>query len=190
MPYIQNTLAFAIDTVLGLYLIVVLLRFVFQQCRADHRNPLSVAIIRLTDTPLRAFRRMVPGLFGIDMACLVLALAISMIQIALIMGVSGYSLDIPAIAVLALNDVLKTMIWILIIAILAAAIMSWFMRSYHPVLYLAVQISEPVLRPFRSLLPAVGGLDLSPLLALFVLNLLLRLVVAPIGDFGRYLIYG
>ena len=189
MPYIQNPLGFVIDTVLGMYVIVILLRLVLQQCRADHRNPLSVMVIRLTDAPLGVFRRFVPGVLGVDMACLAFALTVNIIQFALIMIVSGYPVDIPGIAVLAFSDILKTLVWILIVAILIAAILSWFMRSYHPVLDLAVQISEPVLRPFRSILPTMGGLDLSPILAFFVLNLILRLVVAPIGNFGFILMF-
>lgn len=190
MPYIQNSLGFIIETILGMYVIVILMRLIFQQCRTDHRNPLSVIIIRLTDAPLGVFRRFIPSMFGIDMACLVFALVVNIIQFALIMSVSGYPLNISAISILALGEIVKTIIWIFIIAILAAAIMSWFMRTYHPVLHLAVQVSEPVLRPFRSILPTMGGLDLSPLLALFALNLLLRLIVAPINDFGWFLLFG
>ncbi|MCY4149740.1 MAG: YggT family protein [Gammaproteobacteria bacterium] len=190
MPYIQNSLGFLVETVLGLYVLVILLRLVFQYCGADHRNPLSVLIIRFTEAPLGVFRKIIPRMFGVDMACFVFALAVSMIQLALVIGVSGYSLNIAAIALLALSDILSTLVWIVIIAILAAAIMSWFMRSYHPVLFLAVQISQPVLRPIRHIMPTIGGLDLSPIVAFFMLNLILRLVVAPIGDFGRLLMLG
>ncbi|MYB33852.1 MAG: YggT family protein [Gammaproteobacteria bacterium] len=189
MPYIQNSLGFLIETILGLYVLVILLRLVFQYCGADHRNPLSVVIIRFTEVPLGVFRKTIPQMFGVDMACFVFALTVSMVQLALVMSVSGYPLNIAAIALLALSDILSTLVWIVIIAILVAAIMSWFMRSYHPVLYLAVQISQPVLRPIRNIMPTFGGLDLSPIIAFFVLNLILRLVVAPIGDFGRLLMF-
>ncbi|MCY4051040.1 MAG: YggT family protein [Gammaproteobacteria bacterium] len=190
MPYIQNSLGFLFDAILGFYVLVILLRLVFQYCSADHRNPLSIMIIRFTEAPLRIFRRFIPQMFGIDVACFVFALTVAMIQFALVMGVSGYPIKIAAITFLALSDILSTLVWIVIIAILVAAIMSWFMRSYHPVLYLAVQISEPMLRPFRKIIPTLGGLDLSPIIAFFVLNLILRLVVAPLGDFGRLLMFG
>ncbi len=188
MPYIQNSLGFLFDATLGLYVLVILLRLVFQYCSADHRNPLSIMIIRFTEAPLRVFRRFIPQIFGVDMACFVFALTVAMMQFALVLGVSGYPLDILAIAFFALSDILSTLVWIIIIAILVAAIMSWFMRSYHPVLYLAVQISEPMLRPFRKIMPTLGGLDLSPIVAFFVLNLILQLVVAPLDDFGRFLL--
>jgi len=189
MPYVQNSVGFLIESILGVYVLVILLRLVFQYCSADHTNPLSVMIIRLTEAPLRVFRRLFPQVFGVDMACFSFALAVTMIQLALVMGVSGHPLDVAAIAVLALSDIMSTLVWIVIIAILVAAIMSWFMRSYHSVLFLAVQISEPVLRPIRNIMPTFGGIDLSPIIAFFVLNLILRLVVAPIDDFGRFLLF-
>ncbi len=189
MSYIQNSLGYLIETILGLYVLVILLRLVFQYCNADHRNPLSRMIIRFTEAPLGVFRKIIPQVFGIDMACFVFALTVSMIQLSLVIGVSGYSLNIAAIALLALSDILSTLVWIVIIAILVAAIMSWFMNSYHPILALAIQVSQPVLHPIRNIMPAFGGLDLSPIIAFFVLNLILRLVVAPIGDFGRLLMF-
>ncbi len=153
MPYVQNSAGFLIESILGVYVLVILLRLVFQYCSADHTNPLSVMIIRLTEAPLRVFRRLFPQVFGVDMACFSFALAVTMIQLALVMGVSGHPLDVAAIAVLALSDILSTLVWIVIIAILVAAI------------------------------------DLSPIIAFFVLNLILRLVVAPIDDFGRFLLF-
>ena len=189
MPYIQNALSFTIETILGLYLIIVILRFLFQLFRVDFRNPVSQMVVMLTNPPLRVLRSFIPGLYGIDLSAIVLAIVIAMIKSALLLSLSGFGTDPAGILVLAIAEILKTGIWTLIIVILISAVLSWVApRSYHPVVGLINGMSEPVLRPFRRVLPAMGGLDLSPLLALLVLNLAIRLLVAPLTDLARQLI--
>ena len=189
MPYIQNALSFVTDTILSLYLLIIILRFIFQQFQVDFRNPVSRMVILLTNKPLNIVRQFIPSLFGIDMACVLLVVVVGVVKTSLLMTLSLIPYSFPGALVFAISEILKTTIWVLIISILASAVLSWLtIRSYHPIIGLVSQISEPVLRPFRRLLPAMGGIDFSPLLALVVLNLLLRLTVQPLTDFGRYLI--
>lgn len=185
MPYIHNALSFTIETVLGLYLIVVVLRLVFQTLRADHRNPVCRMVILMTDPPLRVFRLFTPDLFRVDLACILLAIAVGLAKTLLLLLVSGFPVRIFGPLVLSVSEVLNITIWILIWTILISAILSWIsIQRHHPVVRLVEEIAAPVLMPFRRLLPAMGGLDLSPILALLALNLMLRLVVAPIQDLG------
>jgi len=189
MPYIQNALSFTIETILGLYLIAVILRFVFQLCRVDFRNPISQMIVSITNPPLKFLRRFIPGLFGVDMASVVLILITGMIKTSLLLMVSGYPTNLPGAFVLTLGEVINTIIWTFLISILASAVLSWVApRAHHPMISIVLGISDPVLRPFRRILPAMSGIDLSPLLALLVLNLALKLVVHPLNDIGRQLI--
>ncbi len=189
MPYIQNALSFAIETILGLYLIAVTLRFVFQLCRVDFRNPISQMIVTVTNPPLKALRKIIPGLFGIDMASVVLILIVGTIKTSLLLTVSGYPTNLSGALVLTLGEVINTIIWTFLISILASAVLSWVApRAHHPVISIVRDISDPVLRPFRRILPPMSGIDLSPLLALLALNLALKLVVHPLTDIGRQLI--
>ncbi len=189
MPYIQNALSFTIQTILGLYLVVVVLRLVFQSLRANHRNPVCRMVITLTDHPLRVFRLFTPDLFRIDLACILLAVAVGLVKTLLLAYLSGFPVRISGALALSVSEVLSIATWILIWAILISAVLSWIsIQRHHPLAQLVEEIASPVLRPFRRILPSLGGLDLSPILALLALNLVLGLVVHPIQDLGRGLL--
>ncbi len=186
MPYIQNALTFAIETILGFYLIIAILRLLFQIVRADFRNPICQLVIRATNLPLQFLRRFIPGLFGIDLATIALIVVTAFVKTMLLLSASGYPASPAGAFVLALGESVNVLTWILIIIILASAILSWVApMSRHPAAWLVSSMSEPLLRPFRKLIPAIQGIDLTPILALLVLNLVQRLVVHPLTDLGR-----
>ncbi len=188
MPYLLNASSFIADTVLGLYLIAVILRFLFQTLHVDFRNPVSQLVVALTNPPLKWLRRYIPGLYGIDLSSVVLMLVVGVAKTATLLLISGIPFSFAGSLVLSVAEVINITTWILIIVILVSAILSWVApRNYNPVFRLVGEMSNPVLRPFRSILPAFGGLDLTPVLALLVLNLVQRLIVLPINDFGRSL---
>ena len=189
MPYIQNALSFTVETILGLYLIIIILRFLFQLFQVDFRNPVSQMVVMLTNTPLKLLRQFIPGFFGIDLASVVLALIIGVMKTALLLTLSGIPFNFPGALVLTLAEIINISVWIMIIAILVSAILSWVApRSHNPAIRIVTEISEPVLRPFRRIIPSMSGIDLSPLLALLILNLSLKLFVHPLTDLGRNLI--
>ena len=186
MPYIQNALSFTIETILGFYLIIVVLRLLFQLFRADFRNPLCHLVITATNLPLQILRRFIPGLFGIDLATIALILITAFVKTILLLSVSGFPTNPAGAFVLALGESVNILAWILIIIILASAVLSWVApMSRHPAASLVLSMSEPILRPFRRLIPAISGIDLTPILALLALNLVQRLVVHPLTDLGR-----
>ncbi len=186
MPYIQNALSFIIETIVGLYLTVVILRFLFQLLQVDFRNPVSRFIITATNPPLKILRRYIPGMYGIDLSSVALILIIGLIKTGLLLTLSGYPFNIPGALMITIAEVLTTITWTLIIVILGSAILSWVAPvSQHPVVHLINSMSNPLIRPFRKILPPIQGIDLSPLLALLALNLIQRLVIQPITDLGR-----
>ncbi|WP_033956717.1 YggT family protein [Pseudomonas aeruginosa] len=176
-----NTAAIYILQTLGsLYLLIVLLRFILQLVRADFYNPLSQFIVRATKPLLNPLRRIIPGFGGIDLASLVLAILIQLVLMILILmlmgyGVGGFIMQLliwPIIAVTSLF--LKVFFFALIISV----ILSWVAPgSYNPGAQLVNQICEPLLMPFRKLLPNLGGLDLSPIFAFLALKLIDMLVI-------------
>lgn len=190
MPYIQNAMSFTVEVVVGLYLIAVILRFLFQLLRVDFRNPISQIIVTLTRPPLNILRRFIPGFYGIDLSSIVLMIAVAAIKIGLLVSLSGIALNAGGVLVLAIGEALNILTWALIIAILASAVLSWVApRSMNPAAMIVNQLSDPVLRPFRRIIPSFSGIDLSPILALLALNLVLRLVVHPVMDAGRKLFF-
>ncbi len=172
-----------IDTVSGLYLLIILMRFCLQLARADFYNPISQFVVKATNPLLVPIRRVVPGLGGVDIASLVLAVLFQFVVLALkILVLSSGFPDVLALAYVSLLMVcgmlLKIYFWSLLIVIIA----SWIAPgSSHPVLVLLNQVIAPLMRPFQKLLPPVGGFDLSPILVLMVLQVL-ELVLSHLGS--------
>ncbi|WP_416427351.1 YggT family protein [Pseudomonas sp. App30] len=170
---------YIIQTVGSLYLLIVLLRFVLQLVRADFYNPLSQFAVRATQPLLKPIRRIVPSLFGLDMSSLLLAIVIQLIVMGLTLllayGTTGNPLQLLIWSIIGVTALfLKIFFYALIISV----ILSWVAPgSHNPGAELVNQICEPALAPFRRILPNLGGLDISPILAFMVLKLLDMLVI-------------
>ncbi len=186
--YIGDAGVFLVDTVIGLYILLVLLRFLFQWVRADFYNPISQFVVTATNPPLLFLRRLIPGLWGLDLASVVLLLALSMLKVFLIAWMIGSTPKIVGVLVFALGELLQLTVYVFMVAIIIRVVLSWIgPRSYHPAVGLLHSITEPVMGPARRLIPPIGGLDLSPILVFLALGLALRLVVQPILDMGQAL---
>ena len=184
--YASDTGIFLIDTVIGLYTLVVMLRFLFQLTGADFYNPISQTVVKLSNPPLVRLRRVVPSLPGIDTAAVVLLLILEMCRIAGINLLSGHSPAIVGLVLLSVGELLKLAIYIIIFSIFIRAMLSWFSGTgFTPVLRLMHTFTEPVLKIFRRLLPVTGGLDFSPIAVFIVFMVVLKIVVQPLLDFGR-----
>jgi len=175
-----NTAAiYVIQTLGSLYLLVVLLRFVLQLVRADFYNPLSQFIVRATQPLLRPLRKIIPSLFGLDMSSLLLALVIQFLLMGLTLllayGMTGNPLQL---LVWSIIGVTALFLKIFFFAMIISVILSWVAQgSHNPGAELVNQICEPALAPFRRIVPNLGGLDISPILAFMVLKLLDMLVI-------------
>ena len=187
--YASDTGMFLIDTVIGLYTLIVMLRLLFGLTGADHLNPISQAVLKLSNPPLKRLRQVVPSLPGIDAAAVVLLLILEMCRITGITLLSGHSPAIVGLVLLSVGELLKLAIYIIIFSIFIRAILSWFSGAgYTPVLRLIHTFTEPVLNIFRRLLPLTGGLDLSPIAVFIVLMIVLKIAVQPLLDFGRVML--
>lgn len=174
---LRQILLFVIDSVCGFFTLALLARFALQWARAPFRNPLGQFVIAVTDWMLRPVRPLVPGLFGLDMASLLLAWLWQVVNQGLALGLSGvFAVVAPApalvVAVLAAIELLRMGLYLVFGAVLIAAIFSW-VNPYAPMAALFDALTRPLLRPFRRLIPPVGGVDLSPLVLLLVLQILL-----------------
>ena len=164
-----------IEVIFSLYILAVLLRFLFQLVRADFYNPISQFLVALTNPLLKPLRRIIPGLYGVDVASLVLLLALKSLEVFLIFSLSGYTLEPLPVAIAAVVDLLRLTLNIYFYAILLRVILSWFMPygiQQNPAGDLLVSLTEPLMRPARRLIPPVGGLDLSPIGVLVALQLM------------------
>ncbi|MCK0106934.1 YggT family protein [Marinobacter sp. S0848L] len=158
------------------YMSVVLLRFLLQLARADFYNPISQFVVKATNPPLRPLRRIIPGWGGIDGAALVLAILIQAITFFLMLLI--YNSGMPSFNPLTLLvwgtlNVLSLIVKIYFWSVIAVVVVSWIApQSGHPAIQLVVQITEPVMRPVRNIMPSMGGLDLSPIIVFLILNVL------------------
>lgn len=158
------------------YMSVVLLRFLLQLARADFYNPISQFVVKATNPPLRPLRRIIPGWGGIDGAALVLAVLIQAITFFFMLLI--YNSGMPAFNPLTLLvwgalNVLSLIVKIYFWSVIAVVVVSWIApQSGHPAIQLVAQITEPVMRPVRNIMPSMGGLDLSPIIVFLILNVL------------------
>jgi len=174
MNAINEILVYLVQTVLSLYLVTMLLRFLLQLVRADFYNPICQFIVKVTNPLVIPLRRVIPGLGGIDVSSLLLALLLQLAAIVALLLINGLSAPgiLPLLAWSVLG-VLGLLVNIYFFALLAMIILSWVAAgSRHPAIYLLYQITEPVMAPFRKVLPPMGGLDLSPILVFVLINII------------------
>lgn len=154
--------------------------------RADFYNPISQVLVRVTNPLLRPLRRVLPGLAGLDIAAIVLAVAVQFIGLVLVISLLGYTLpNMLRVLVWAVLGCAGMVLNIYFFGVLASIILSWVAPgSYHPAALLLHQLVQPVMAPFRRMLPSLGGLDLSPILVFLTINViqvLLRHGAAEVG---------
>jgi YggT family protein len=184
--YVNNAGVFLVDTLFGLYILAVLLRFMLQWLRADFYNPVSQFILTVTNPPVRFLRGFIPGLGGLDLATLLLALALSMIKTWLLFSMIGAPSNFAGVLVYSIGELLQLAVYIFIFAILIRVVLSWIAphQGYNPALRLLYDITEPIMAPARRLIPPIAALDISPILVFIFLYLTQMLIVQPILDFG------
>ncbi|MGH8660452.1 MAG: YggT family protein [Burkholderiales bacterium] len=178
-----NALIFLVNTAFGLFVVALLLRFYLQWVRAPYRNPLSQFLQALTDFMVRPARRLVPGLWGLDLATLALAWLVQLAEILLVLQIKGQALgpaagqSLAAAALLALVVLVKVGLYVVMAAVIVQVLLSWIGPD-SPLMPLANSMTRPFLRVFQRRVPPVGNVDLSPLFVLVVIELLLMLPVA------------
>ncbi|HHJ14708.1 MAG TPA: YggT family protein [Gammaproteobacteria bacterium] len=170
--YFTTPAEFLINTLFGLYILTIMLRFLLALVRADFYNPVSQFLVRVTNPPLLALRRFIPAFGKIDTSSLALMIALQMLALALIYALRGAMPGPWTLFVLALQELTRLAINVFLFSIFIQVIISWINPgAYNPVVSLLYSLTEPVLGPCRRLLPPISGLDLSPLLALIGLQL-------------------
>ncbi|WP_295802991.1 YggT family protein [uncultured Microbulbifer sp.] len=175
----SNIGVFILATLGILFLFTVLLRFMLQLARADFYNPLSQGIVKITNPLLRPLRKVVPGLFGIDMASLVLALLVGWVMIIGAGFLAGAGMLNPLAALLwSLLGCVMTLVAILFVGMLISIVVSWIApHSSHPALMLLRQLLEPLYAPVRKIIPPLGVIDISPIFIFILLTVVDKLLV-------------
>jgi YggT family protein len=174
----MNALYFLVDTLLTLYLYVLILRFIMQLTRADFRNQVAHAVLIATNPIVMPLRKIFPPVGKVDSASVLAIVLMAAITVGVLTLISaGAVLDPISWLVATALLLVRSFIMFFMGAIFIYALLSWVVPAgYNPVMALLGTIVEPVLRPFRRLIPPIGALDLSALWALLALGVLLRLL--------------
>ncbi len=177
----QEILHFLISTIFGIYIILLMLRVIFGLVRADYYNPISQTIVSLTNPPLQIMRRVIPSVGRVDLAAIVLILVLKFIELWLRVTIAGLDAGAGVILMVAIRDLLTTVIWIFMIALIVEVVMSWIQAGgggspNNPIMRLAGSLNRPILGPLRRALPHTGAIDFSPMIALIGLYILLIIV--------------
>ncbi len=169
---------FLLETLTGFLASVLLLRFYMQVCRVSFNNQIGVFVVEVTNWLVRPLRKVLPGLHGLDLASLVPAylLQVGFALVAFLMhgGMDAWSPEIvlPLLFWTGAVATLRLSIYLLIGALIVQAVLSW-VSPYSPVSQPVSQLTQPVLRPIQRLIPPIGAIDLSPLIAIVLAQLLL-----------------
>jgi len=182
---LNDALIFIIQTLGSLYLLIVLMRFILQLVRANFYNPLCQFVVKATQPLLKPLRRVIPSLFGLDMSSLVLALLLQILLFVVVLTLNGYQaftvLLLPWALIGIFSVFLKILFWSMIISVM----LSWVAPgSRSPGAELVYQITEPVLAPFRRLIPNLGGLDISPIFAFIAIQLVQSWVIPRLAFYA------
>ena len=176
-------------TVFGFITLVLLARFFMQWGRVSFRNPIGHFVITVTDWIVVPTRRIIPsGLFGLDMATLLLAWAAQVLYVLIEIGLGLPVNSSFAIPLLGLIDLARMAVYLILGVVIVSVVLSW-VGSRTPAAYVFDELSRPFLAPFRRFIPPLGGIDLSPLVLLLILQIVLlvitqlrlRLLALPFG---------
>jgi YggT family protein len=179
--YMTDPAIFIIDSLFSLYILAVMLRFLLQWCGADFYNPISQFLVKATHPPLKLLRRFVPSIGRIDTSSLVLVLALQMLADFSILLLKGVAISIGALTILSLTQLVSLLINIFIYAVFARAILSWLNPgTFNSAASILHSLTEPLLYTCRRFIPDLGGIDLSPLAAIMLLQLAKMVILPPL----------
>ena len=177
----NQILIFLLDTILGLFSLALLLRFYFQLLRVPYYNSISQFLITVTDFIVRPARRFIPGWGGMDLSTLILAWLLECVIITSVYMVQDYDFGANIVAslgimgLLGIVEIIKMTLYIVLLAIIMQAVLSWI-NPHSPLAPLLDSFTRPFLTVFRRRIPPIANVDLSPLFALIIIQLLLMVV--------------
>lgn len=181
----MNVVMYLLNFVFDAYLMILVLRVWLQAVKADFYNPFSQFIVKVTNPVVVPLRRIIPGFAGLDVATIVVAFIIACIKYTSIAAIGGQALDVFSLLFISFLFLIKQTGTLMFVIMLVMALMSWVVQSQSPAQMVFYQLTEPLLRPIRKILPDMGGLDLSVLVAFLILNVINMLIgnVLPIWNY-------
>jgi YggT family protein len=185
--YFTDPLIFIIDALASLYILAIMLRFLLQWCGASFYNAIGQFLVKVSHLPLKFLRRFIPPIGRrIDTASLILMLALQMLVDFTVLILKGNSISIGALTVLSLTQLISMLINVYVFAVFASALLSWVdPGGFHTTSSILRSLTEPLLETCRRFVPDIAGVDLSPLLALMLLQLSKMVILPPLQELAN-----
>jgi YggT family protein len=180
---LTQSLVFLLETFVGLFVFALLMRFYLQWFRAGPRNPFSQFISALTDWVVLPARKLIPGLWGMDLASLVMAWAFEFALLVMLAWLQGVPIGVLSggnwlgLILLAMVRLMKLTVYLVMFSVIIQAVMSW-VNPHNPAYSVLNSVTGPFLRPLQRRIPAIGGVDLSPLFVIVICQLILMVPIA------------
>jgi len=177
--YLSTPLIFLIEILFGLYIGILALRIIMQWANWEYSNPLVQFIIRVTQLPVKFLRKFIPPLGRWDSATILLIVMLTVVKLLLIGFLQSIPLNFVIVFRWMLADIFSLFITLFTASIIIQVVLGWVTphNGYNPITPLINRMNAPLLNPIKRLLPPMGGLDLSPLVAIIGLQILAMLVL-------------
>lgn len=187
MPAFTQAILFLVTTLFDIFITLILLRFIFQLIRVDFYNPLSQAIVKLTNPALIPLRRIIPSIKGIDTAALVLLFGVCMVKLLLTCLIEYQAFPfVGGLLFWTIGDLISSTLNLFFFAILIQAILSWVAPAPgNPAYAILYQLTYPLLQPARRFVKPISGIDVSPIVVLITLQVFIMLIGSPIRHLGK-----
>ncbi|TCV88079.1 YggT family protein [Sulfurirhabdus autotrophica] len=188
-----QALQFILDTILGLFIYALLLRFYLQLMRAAYSNPISQFIAALTDFVVKPARKIIPGLFGVDLSTLFLAWITALLLTVGIYFLNGYPFLLAnpsaylGFILLAAVTIIEKSLYLLIFVQIMLFVLS-FANPHSPYMSVISSLSRPFTKIVQKFIPPIGNVDLSPMVIVLACQLMLMLPVAFLTGLAKSLI--
>lgn len=188
MTYLSNAGLYIVKTILGLYILLILIRFWLHWVRGNFRGPIGELLIMATSPVISPFKNLAKSPQSWAWICLLLAYGLTVLKNLILLTLGGYEYTASGLCVFSFAEIIQSSVFIFLVCIFASIIASWVAPySNNPALLTARSLSEPLLLPARRMIPNFNGIDISPIAVIILLNLSLMLFAKPIFDISLHL---
>ncbi|OGT57413.1 MAG: hypothetical protein A3F14_06120 [Gammaproteobacteria bacterium RIFCSPHIGHO2_12_FULL_43_28] len=176
---VNASLLFLINTLFDLYLFVLIIRLILAYVGSNYYEPITQFIVKITDPVVKPLRRFIPNYRHIEISTILIIIALEMIKFGIISSLTFGFPNLLGLFLLAIGDACKLLIQTFFYAILLQAILSWI-QPQAPVNSVLIQFNSPIMRPIQRIIPLVGGVDITPIPALILLQLVSIALINPL----------
>ena len=171
------------NTLINIYLFLMMMRFLLQASQADYYNPISQSVVKITQPVVRPFQGFLGPVLGrFDMATLAAAFVLKAVSIVAILQIAGIGMPpLTQVAIGAIAAIANAILKIYFFALIVMIILSWVApNASHPGALLVMQLVEPIMAPVRKVIPPLGMIDLSPIVVFIAISIVDGIVVGAL----------